>query len=283
MPRTLDELLHATRTRLQAAGIENPGLEARLLLGAALEVSATYLIAHGADPVSDAQRAAVEALLARREAGEPVAHILGRRGFWTLELGVSPACLIPRPETELLVEHALAAIDASGRARPRVLDLGTGSGAIILALKAERPQIHAVASDRSRDALGQARANAREHGLEVLFLAGEWLAPLSPEYRFDVIVSNPPYIAPGDPHLTRGDLRFEPATALVAEDAGLADLRAITDHARDHLAPGGRLILEHGFDQGERVRQCLAATGYQAIASHRDAAGHERITTALCP
>ena len=280
MPRTLDQLLHATRTRLQAAGIDNSGFEARLLLGAALDLSAPQLIAHGADPVSDAQQAAVDALVARREAGEPVAHILGRRGFWTLELGVSPACLIPRPETELLVEQALAAIDASGREQPRVLDLGTGSGAIILALKTERPQIQAVASDRSLHALYHARANARDHRLEVLWLAGEWLAPLNPEYRFDVIVSNPPYIAPDDPHLTRGDLRFEPATALVAADRGLADLQQIIDDARAHLRPGGMLLLEHGWDQAAAVRTRLAAAGYQAITSHRDTAGHERITAA---
>ncbi|OOC48092.1 peptide chain release factor N(5)-glutamine methyltransferase [Thioalkalivibrio versutus] len=280
-PPTLDTLLQGLRTRLQDAGIETPGLEARMLLGAATGRDTAQLIAHGTDPATPEQASRVDVLCRRRCAGEPMAHILGRRSFWTLELGVSPACLIPRPETELLVEHALTAINACSRAHPRVLDLGTGTGAIILALKAERAAIEAVASDHSLDALRQARANADALGLDVAFLQGSWLAPLKPRDTFDVIVSNPPYIALDDPHLTRGDLRFEPHSALVAADVGLADLRTIIQTAGEHLAPSGHLLLEHGFDQACAVRAMLEDAGYTAIRSHIDTAGHERITEGL--
>ncbi|WP_024327519.1 peptide chain release factor N(5)-glutamine methyltransferase [Thioalkalivibrio sp. AKL19] len=278
---SLDSLLRDLRTRLQDAGIENPGLEARMLLGTATGQGTAQLIAHGNDAATAEQAARVDALCQRRCAGEPMAHILGRRSFWTLELGVSPACLIPRPETELLVEHALAAVDACSHENPRVLDLGTGTGAIILALKAERPVIEAVASDRSLDALRQARANADGLGLDVAFLQGTWLAPLKPRGTFNVIVSNPPYIAPDDAHLAHGDVRFEPRAALVAADAGLADLRTIIHTAGEHLAPSGRLLLEHGFDQARAVRRMLKNAGYTAIRSHVDMAGHVRITEGL--
>ncbi|WP_018873961.1 peptide chain release factor N(5)-glutamine methyltransferase [Thioalkalivibrio sp. ALJ16] len=280
---TLDALLQELRSRLQTAGIETPGLEARLLLGAATGLDTAQLIAHGTDPATAEQVTRADALCQRRCAGEPIAHILGRRAFWTLDLGVSPACLIPRPETELLVEQALGAIDACGRTHPRVLDLGTGSGAIILALKAERPTIEAVATDRSPDALRQARANADVLGLDVTFLQGAWLAPFKPEDAFDVIVSNPPYIAPGDPHLTRGDLRFEPREALAAPEGGLGDLYTLIDTAPDHLLPGAPLLLEHGFDQAPDVRARMAQAGYQDVQSLRDPAGHERTTIGIRP
>lgn len=277
-PPTLDALLLELRGRLQAAGCEEPGLEARMLLGAATGLDTSALIARGLDAPSASQRERADALCRRREAGEPIAHILGRRAFWTLDLGVSANCLIPRPETELLVERALTAIDACNRTHPRVLDLGTGSGAIILALKAERPAIEAVATDRSLDALRQARANADALGLDVTFLQGTWLAPLNPGDTFDVIVSNPPYIAPDDPHLTRGDLRFEPPEALIAADAGLADLRTIIQTADKHLADRGHLLLEHGFEQARAVRALLEDAGYADVRSHSDTGGHERVT-----
>ncbi|WP_018137951.1 MULTISPECIES: peptide chain release factor N(5)-glutamine methyltransferase [unclassified Thioalkalivibrio] len=282
-PATLDALLRELRRRLQAAGLEEPGLEARLLLGAATGLDTSALIARGLDAPTAAQHERAEALCRRREAGEPIAHILGRRAFWTLDLEVSPACLIPRPETELLVEQALAAIDACDRAHPRVLDLGTGSGAIILALKAERPAIEAVATDRSADALRQARANADTLGLDVTFLLGTWLDPFRSGDTFDVIVSNPPYIAPDDPHLTRGDLRFEPREALAAPEGGLGDLCTLIDTAPDHLLPGAPLLLEHGFDQAPDVRARMAQAGYQDVQSLRDPAGHERITIGIRP
>ncbi|WP_019624996.1 peptide chain release factor N(5)-glutamine methyltransferase [Thioalkalivibrio sp. ALJT] len=277
-PTTLDALLRELRGRLQAAGSEEPGLEARLLLGAATGLDTSALIARGLDAPTTLQRKRADTLCRRREAGEPIAHILGRRAFWSLDLEVSRACLIPRPETELLVEQALAAIDACGRAHPRVLDLGTGSGAIILALKTERPSIVAVATDRSPDALRQARANADTPGLTVTFLQGAWLAPFKPGDAFDVIVSNPPYIAPDDPHLTRGDLRFEPREALAAPQAGLGDLYTIIDTAPAHLTPGAPLLLEHGFNQARAVRARMEQAGYRKVQSLRDPAGHERIT-----
>ncbi|WP_019624904.1 peptide chain release factor N(5)-glutamine methyltransferase [Thioalkalivibrio thiocyanoxidans] len=277
-PATLDALLRELRRRLQAAGLEEPGLEARLLLGAATGLDTSTLIARGLDAPTASQRERADALCQRREAGEPIAHILGRRAFWTLDLEVSAACLIPRPETELLVERAIAAIDACERAHPRVLDLGTGSGAIILALKAERPAIEAVATDRSPDALRQARANADALGLDVTFLQGTWLSPFTPGEAFDVIVSNPPYIDPDDPHLNRGDLRFEPREALAAPEGGLGDLYTIIDTTPAHLLPGAPLLLEHGFDQARDVRARMAQVGYREVRSLCDPAGHERVT-----
>lgn len=275
-PPTLDALLRDLRIRLQDAGIENPGLEARMLLGAATSRDTAQLIAHGTDPATPEQATRVDALCRRRCAGKPMAHILGRRSFWTLDLGVSPACLIPRPETELLVEQALSVIDELDTDKPRVLDLGTGPGTIILALKSERPGILAFASDRSEGALQQAQTNARELGLPVHLWQGHWLDALAPQPHFDVITCNPPYIDPGDPHLTRGDLRFEPRTALAAEEHGLADLHRVIDTARACLKPGGWLLLEHGFDQGERVRRRLQQAGYRDIDTLKDPAGHER-------
>ena len=275
-PPTLDTLLQGLRTRLQQAGVESPGLEARMLLSATTGLDTAQLIARGSDPASTAQAAHAEALCQRRCAGEPMAHILGRRAFWTLELGVSPACLIPRPETELLVEQALAVIDELDTDAPRVLDLGTGPGTIILALKSERPDIQAFASDRSEGALQQAQTNAHALGLPVQLWQGDWLDALTPQPHFDVITCNPPYIDPDDPHLARGDLRFEPRTALAAAEHGLADLHRVIDNARPHLKPGGWLLLEHGFDQGERVRQRLQQAGYRDVHTQKDPAGHER-------
>ncbi|WP_018142124.1 peptide chain release factor N(5)-glutamine methyltransferase [Thioalkalivibrio sp. ALJ7] len=273
---TLDALLQELRARLQAAGIETPGLEARMLLGAATGLDTAQLIAHGTDPATAEQAARADTLSQRRCAGEPMAHILGRRAFWTLDLGVSPACLIPRPETELLVGQALAILATCDTEAPRVLDLGTGPGTIILALLSERPGLQAFASDHSHEALLQAKANAHELGLSVHLWQGDWLGAVTRQRGFDLIACNPPYIDPDDPHLTRGDLRFEPRTALAAEEQGLADLHRVIDSAREHLNPGGWLLLEHGFDQGEPVRQRLRTTGYQAVRTLRDTAGHER-------
>jgi len=282
-PGTLDTLLRGLRARLQHAGIEAPGLEARMLVGAATGLDTAALIRHGDAPPSHDQAAAVEALCQRRLAGEPIAHILGRRAFWTLELGISAACLVPRPETEWLVEQALAAIDQCPDPEPCVLDLGTGPGPIILALRAERPHIRAFACDRSASALRQARTNATELGLPVALWQGHWLHPVKAGIRFDIITCNPPYIAPEDPHLTRGDLRFEPRAALVAGDAGLGDLFQVIDTARAHLEPGASLILEHGYEQGPAVRKRLLAAGYSGVRTQRDDAGHERISSGRNP
>lgn len=199
-------------------------------------------------------RARFEALLARRQAGEPVAYLLGRQGFWSLELEVSPATLIPRPETELLVELALARLPAGQSLR--VADLGTGSGAIALALARERPQAHVVATDASAEALTVARRNAARLGLgRVEFRDGDWLVPLAQE-RFDLIASNPPYIEQDDPHLAQGDLRFEPPAALASGADGLDAIRVIVRDAGRHLHPGGWLLLEHGWNQARRCGCC---------------------------
>lgn len=274
-PVSIASLLAEARRRLLAAGIEAAGLEARLLVGYQLNMDAARLIAHGEDVLSDAQIGAARTLITQRVNGVPIAYLLGQREFWSLPLRIDAHCLIPRPDTELLVERALGRLP-DGPAR--VIDLGTGSGAIILALKHEQPCIEAWASDASLGALAIATANAKDLHLNVHWLQGHWLDALAPRPCFDIIVSNPPYIDPSDPHLEQGDIRFEPRTALVAADGGLSDLAMIVRQASKRLRPGGWLLLEHGYKQASSVRRLLEEQGFTAIASHRDPAGHERVT-----
>jgi len=249
-------------------------LEAELLLVHALGKPRSWLIAHADDVLDDAQASTFAALVERRRHGEPVAYITGHRGFWTLELEVTPATLIPRPETELLVELALARMTT----RARVADLGTGSGAIALAIARESPAASVVATDASADALAVAQRNASRHGIRnVRFVQGDWLAPLAGE-RFDVIVSNPPYIEANDPHLGQGDLRFEPASALASGADGLDDIRRIVAQARDHLEPGGWLLMEHGWNQGAAVREILASAGYREVLTVQDLEQRDRVS-----
>jgi release factor glutamine methyltransferase len=251
--------------------------EAELLLAHALGRTRAALFAWPDYEPDAVQRATFEALVDARAHGTPIAYLLGRRAFWSLDLGVTPAVLIPRPETELLVELALERAPAAA-AQCAIADLGTGSGAIALALARERPGARIVATDASAAALEVARANAGALGLgNVTFALGDWCAALG-EARFDVIVSNPPYIAAGDPHLVRGDLRFEPASALASGTDGLDAIRTIVPATTRHLAAGGWLLLEHGWDQGERVRGLLADAGFEDVASARDLGGHERVT-----
>lgn len=247
-----------------------------LLLHALGDKPRSWLIAHDTDVLDDATRAAFEAMVARREGGEPVAYITGRRGFWSLELEVTPATLIPRPETELLVELALARLPM---AQPRrVVDLGTGSGAIALAIAQERPLASVSAVDLSADALAVARGNARRLGLErIRFLHGTWMTPLSGE-SFDLIVSNPPYIEAADPHLDQGDLRFEPATALASGGDGLDAIREIVASAPAHLERGGWLLLEHGWNQGAAVRALLEQAGYAEVFTAPDLERRDRVS-----
>jgi release factor glutamine methyltransferase len=250
--------------------------EAELLLMHALGVDRAWLFMH-ADAVLDSDAAArLEALLARRESGEPVAYMLGRRGFWTLDLEVGPATLIPRPETELLVELALERLPPD---RPlRVADLGTGSGAIALAIASERPRLQVVATDASAEALAVARRNAERLGIgNVQFAQGDWFEPLGSD-TFDLIVSNPPYIEADDPHLQQGDLRFEPATALASGADGLDAIRRIAADASSHLRPDGWLLLEHGWNQGDAVRRLLSAAGYREVVTCRDIERRDRVT-----
>ncbi|MGH8084754.1 MAG: peptide chain release factor N(5)-glutamine methyltransferase [Lysobacter sp.] len=256
-----------------------PGLEpgdAELLLAHVLDRPHSWLYAHGDDELDADALARFEALLARRRAGEPVAYLVGHRGFWRFDLQVSPATLIPRPETELLVELALQRLPTD---RPlRVADLGTGSGAIALALAHERPRAEVVATDASTGALVVAAANARTLGLDtVQFRQGDWLAPLAAE-RFDLIASNPPYIAEGDAHLGEGDLRFEPASALASGIDGLDAIRRIVTAAPAHLVPGGWLLLEHGLEQGDAVRALLVSAGLVEVGTAQDLEHRDRVS-----
>ncbi|KAF1686441.1 protein-(glutamine-N5) methyltransferase, release factor-specific [Pseudoxanthomonas broegbernensis] len=255
--------------------------DAEPLLVHALGRDRAWLFAHATDPVATAAATAFQALVERRAGGEPVAYLTGRRGFWTLDLEVSPDTLIPRPETELLVELALERLDPQAPAR--IADLGTGSGAIALAIASERPLAAVVATDASKAALAVAVRNARAHGLEnVWFRRGDWFAALGGE-RFDMIVSNPPYIAQGDPHLAQGDLRHEPAGALASGTDGLEAIGVIAASAPGHLVPGGWLLLEHGLEQGPAVRGLLAQAGLADVETRRDLERRERATLGRKP
>ena len=267
------DLLSAASQRLGGADAR---LDAELLLAQALGVSRARLYAWPEHEPDTAQRAAFERLVDARVRGEPIAYLTGQREFWSLDLAVTPDVLIPRHETELLVELTL---DRMPRDREvRIADLGTGSGAIALALARERPLARVTATDASAAALDVARRNAERLGIgNVAFAAGDWYAAVG-DSRFDVIVSNPPYIAAGDAHLAQGDLRFEPASALASGVDGLDGIRRIVAEAPAHLADGGVLLLEHGFDQARRVRSLLEDAGFENVTSFSDNGGHERVT-----
>jgi release factor glutamine methyltransferase len=270
------EVLGAASAALSALPETSPRLEAELLLAEATGWSRTSLIAWPERRVEPPALAAFRDLLARRLAGEPIAYIRGRQAFWTLELRVTRDTLIPRPETELLVEIALA-LPESGQPR-RVADLGTGSGAIAAALASERPGWSVFAIERSAAALSIARSNFSRLGLaNCLPLRADWLAPIGTG-MLDLILANPPYIPADDAHLSRGDPRFEPRQALAAGADGLDAFRAIGVQARRCLAPGGLIAIEHGFDQGPAARKILRDLGLDRCETRRDLAGHERAT-----
>ncbi|HGE8241213.1 peptide chain release factor N(5)-glutamine methyltransferase [Aeromonas sp. 82P] len=264
---------------------ESPRADADVLLCHLLGCRRSYLMTWPERELDAAQQATLQTWLARRLNGEPIAHLVGEREFWSLPLKVSPATLIPRPDTEVLVEQALTRIP---QGPCTVLDLGTGTGAIALALKSERPEVDVWAVDRMADAAALARENSAALGLPIEVRDGSWFEPLGePDRdntpRFAVIVSNPPYIDGADPHLEQGDVRFEPRSALVADDAGLADIRHIVAHAPAYLLADGWLLLEHGWDQGEAVRQLLRDGGYREVATVRDYGDNDRVTLGLCP
>lgn len=264
---------------------ESPRADADVLLCHLLDCRRSYLMTWPERELDAAQQATLQEWLTRRLNGEPIAHLVGEREFWSLPLKVSPATLIPRPDTEVLVEQALTKIPQGPCA---VLDLGTGTGAIALALKSERPEVDVWAVDRMADAAALARENSAALGLPIEVRDGSWFEPLGePDRdktpRFAVIVSNPPYIDGADPHLEQGDVRFEPRSALVADDAGLADIRHIVAHAPAYLLTDGWLLLEHGWDQGEAVRQLLRDGGYREVATVRDYGDNDRVTLGLCP
>jgi len=250
-------------------------LDAELLLAAALGKSRSYLHTWPEKIVSSEAALAFSDFLVRRRGGEPVAYILGQQGFWKLDLEVAPHTLIPRPDTELLVEAALELLPATPA---RVLDLGTGSGAIALALANERPAWNVTAVDRVPEAVALAERNRQRLGLNnATVLSSHWFSALDGQ-RFHLIISNPPYIASSDPHLAQGDVRFEPASALVAGADGLDDLRLIIAQAPKHLEADGWLMLEHGYDQAEAVRELLSAQGFSEVHSRTDLGGHQRIS-----
>ena len=255
-------------------------LDAELLLAAALGKSRSYLHTWPEKIVSSEAALTFANYLQRRRGGEPVAYILGQQGFWKLDLEVAPHTLIPRPDTELLVEAALELLPATST---QVLDLGTGSGAIALALASERPAWRVTAVDRVLEAVALAERNRqRLHLNNATVLNSHWFSALQ-GHRYDLIISNPPYIAANDPHLVAGDVRFEPASALVAGPDGLDDLRHIITEAPAHLNAAGWLLLEHGYDQALAVRDLLLSEGFEEVHSRIDLGGHERITLGRRP
>ncbi|WP_435926730.1 peptide chain release factor N(5)-glutamine methyltransferase [Dryocola sp. BD613] len=254
---------------------ESPRRDAEILLAFVTGKARTFILAFGETELTAQQLQQAEALLARRVRGEPIAHLVGEREFWSLPLRVSPVTLIPRPDTECLVEQALARMPAAPCC---VLDLGTGTGAIALAIASERPDCDITALDLIPAAVELARGNADRLGItNVKVLQSHWFSALNTQ-RFSIIVSNPPYIDREDPHLAQGDVRFEPLSALVADNAGLADIRTLTQTAGQFLESGGWLLLEHGWQQAEQVRQLFVAAGFSEVQTCQDYGGNDRLT-----
>lgn len=263
-------------------------VDAQAIITFLLGVDRAYLIANPTRVLTESEDARVDLLVAQRSMGQPIAYLTGQREFYSRDFAVGPDVLIPRPETETLVEAALARLAphsavpgaanaATARDPISLLDLGTGSGAIAITLACERPDLSVTATDASESALAMARANAMTHGRAIEFVRGEWYDPLAGR-RFHLIVANPPYVAAGDPHLTQGDLRFEPEQALTDGSLdGLGSIRAIVQGAPGHLKPGGWLLLEHGYDQAQAVRGLLQAAGFKRLVSIEDLAGIPRV------
>ena len=271
----LDAALRDATERLSASS-ESPRLDAEILLCRTIDMPRSYLFAHPEDSLDDLTRDRFEALVERREAGVPMAYIMGIKEFWSRDFVVSPATLVPRPETELLVNLAMREIPREEAWQ--VLDLGTGSGAIAVTIACERPLSQVTAVDISEDALAVARENARAHAPgNVEFLQGSWIAPVR-DRIFDIVLSNPPYVAEGDDALR--DLQHEPVSALAAGPEGLDAIRVLATDCRDVLAEGGPLLLEHGAEQGDRVADLLEAAGWTDIEGHNDLAGLPRVTGA---
>lgn len=277
MPHTIQSLLtHDTAHLTDMLGLDasTARIEVQCLLQKVLRQPRAWLLAHPEVKLDTAQRNEYAALLQRRLTGEPIAYILGEREFFSLMFKVTPATLIPRPETELLVEQALQRVPPQGC----VLDLGTGSGAIALSIAHAQPEVRVLACDASSDALAVAHENIQCLGIHnVTLLQSDWYTALGAQ-RFDLIVSNPPYIATHDPHLLQGDVRFEPVSALTSGEDGLCDIRHIINGALAHLAPGGWLLLEHGYDQAQRVRELLQSASFGEVHSVQDLAGIERVS-----
>ncbi|EKO3588131.1 peptide chain release factor N(5)-glutamine methyltransferase [Vibrio metschnikovii] len=276
----IQALLAKAKRQLTESGSDSPSLDATLLLCHVLQKPRSYLLTWPDKVLSPNLVSAFEALLARRIVGEPIAYIIGEREFWSLPLKVAPSTLIPRPDTERLVELAL---DKAVLIDGDILDLGTGTGAIALALASELPQRHVLGIDLRSEAVELAEDNRKRLQLSnVTFLQGSWFTPLANGIKFALIASNPPYIEEHDPHLQQGDVRFEPRSALVAGDNGLADIKHIATSAREYLLDQGWLLFEHGYQQGKAVRTILSELGYQQVVTEQDYAGNDRVTLGQC-
>jgi len=275
---TIGELLRWGQAQL--AGSDEAAGDAQALLGHVLEKERTWLFTWSDKVVDEEHLNQFRELIAQRSQGVPVAHITGSRAFWTMQLQVNEHTLIPRPETEHLVEKALQLGDADRNLQ--ILDMGTGSGAIALAIASERPKWQITASDRSEAALQMARSNAHRLGLKnVNFAKSDWFAAI--DGHFDLIISNPPYVAEKDPHLSQGDLRFEPRGALASGIDGLDDIRRIVSDTHGYLRPGGWLLFEHGFEQATAAREILQQAGYTQIFTEQDLASHDRLSGGKLP
>lgn len=259
---------------------DSPKRDAEILLSFITQKSRTFIIAFAETELSLVEQQQLEQLLARRQKGEPIAYLVGEKEFWSLPLKVSPATLIPRPDTERLVELALSHLPQSPS---MILDLGTGTGAIALAIASERPESQIIGIDFQPDAVALAQENAERLLINnATFLSGSWFSPLASQTEssqtFDMIVSNPPYIDEADPHLNQGDVRFEPKTALVADQQGLADIDHIIAYSRHYLKEQGWLLIEHGWQQGEQVKALFQQYGFHHVTTQKDYGDNDRVT-----
>ncbi|MGR5096818.1 peptide chain release factor N(5)-glutamine methyltransferase [Vibrio maritimus] len=273
---SIEAVLKRASLVLSETSSESPSLDAAVLLCHALGKPRSYLMTWPEKPLTESEQIAFDELLSRRTKGEPVAYILGEREFWSLSLNVAPSTLIPRPDTERLVELAL---DKAMQIDGDLLDLGTGTGAIALALASELPKRRVKGVDYQEHAVELATGNAKKLDISnASFSQGSWFEPIDAAHKFAIIVSNPPYIDENDPHLSQGDVRFEPSSALVAENNGLADIETISALAPNYLLDGGWLLFEHGFEQGEAVRNILEANGFTEVITEKDYASNDRVT-----
>lgn len=276
MSKTIQQALDQATDQLSKASLESPKLDAEILLAKLLNKDRSFLFAFNDKQLADQEIATYSNWIDERSHHKPVAHILGERDFWSFSLIVNQHTLIPRADTEILVEQALAKLVEKPDAR--VLDLGTGSGAIAIAIASEFPNAKVTATDASAEALSVAKQNLEQLGLNIKLFHGEWFCPLRRCEKFDLILSNPPYIRDQDPHLKQGDLPYEPITALVSGKDGLNDIRHIINHAPDYLTNNGWLMLEHGYDQADAVRDLLLERGVQSVLSEKDFGGNDRVS-----
>jgi len=279
MPDNIEQILRQAEQSLAAVS-DSARLDAEVLLATVLDKNRSYFIAFPEQVLTDIQQAEFQHLLAKRQNGQPIAHITGQREFWSLELNVNEHTLIPRPDTEVLIEFVLQQFPQQSL---NVADLGTGSGAIAIALASEKPDWHIVATDQSEQALETAQINANKHHCQHIdFLQGSWFDPLGSQH-FDLIISNPPYIPEQDPHLQQGDVRFEPMTALASGSDGLDDIRHLIKQAPKHLSNNGWLALEHGYDQKQAIYQLLSQAGCERIVQIDDYASNPRVSAGQFP